>query len=66
SALQKAYETGKLRIRLEVDDSLPHGVAIYGERFGRYPIDPTVTFSTNLSGWVGSMLCSLLFWSYFQ
>lgn len=44
SALQKAYETGKLRIRLEVDDSLPHGVAIYGERFGRYPIDPTVTF----------------------
>jgi hypothetical protein len=25
-----------------VDDSLPGGLAIYGEKFGRYPLDPTV------------------------
>jgi hypothetical protein len=31
-------------IRLEVDDALPGGLAIYGAKFGRYPIDPTVLF----------------------
>jgi hypothetical protein len=31
-------------VRLEVDQSLPGGLAIYGARFGRYPLDPTVVF----------------------
>ncbi len=31
-------------IRLEVDAALPGGLAIYGERFGRYPLDPTLVF----------------------
>jgi hypothetical protein len=33
-----------LTVRFEVDKSLPGGLAIYGERFGRYPVDPTVIF----------------------
>ena len=33
-----------LTIRFEVDNSLPGGLAVYGERFGRYPVDPTVIF----------------------
>jgi hypothetical protein len=44
AALNDAYKAGKLKIRLEVDESLAHGVAIYGERFGRYPLDPTLVF----------------------
>ena len=28
--------------RLQVDEALPGGLAIYGSRFGRYPVDPTV------------------------
>ena len=43
-ALARAAETGELRIRLEVDEALPGGLAIYGARFGRYPLDPTVLF----------------------
>jgi predicted transcriptional regulator len=43
-ALRKAQAEGTIRIRLEVDDSLPGGLAIYGERFGRYPLDPTFSF----------------------
>jgi hypothetical protein len=31
-------------IRFEVDKSLPGGLAVYGERFGRYPVDPTLIF----------------------
>ena len=41
-ALQQAAQTGTLVIRLEVDESLPGGLAIYGADFGRYPLDPTV------------------------
>ncbi len=44
SVLQKAQQNGELVIRLEVDDSLPHGLALYGERFGRYMMDPTLVF----------------------
>ena len=33
-----------LNIRFEVGDGLPGGLAIYGERFGRYPLDPTLLF----------------------
>ena len=31
-------------VRLEVSDALPGGLAIYGAKFGRYPVDPTVEF----------------------
>ena len=43
-ALAKAAQTGDVMIRLEVDDAMPGGLAIYGARFGRYPVDPTVAF----------------------
>jgi len=43
--LTRAAESGKFVIRLEVDDSLPGGLAVYGERFGRYPMDPTMVFT---------------------
>jgi hypothetical protein len=37
--------TGKtLTIRFEVDKTFPGGLAIYGEKFGRYPLDPTLVF----------------------
>jgi len=37
-------EGGKLNIRFEVDEGLPGGLAIYGKRFGRYALDPTLLF----------------------
>jgi predicted transcriptional regulator len=43
-ALDAAHDRGHFVIRLEVDDALPGGLAIYGERFGRYPLDPTLVF----------------------
>jgi len=43
-ALDRAAAQGQLVIRLEVDAELPGGLAIYGRRFGRYPLDPTVIF----------------------
>jgi len=33
-----------LNIRFEVDESLPGGLAIYGKRFGRFALDPTLLF----------------------
>jgi hypothetical protein len=42
--LAQAAKSRKLTIRLAVDESLPGGLAIYGERFGRYPIDPMLIF----------------------
>src|SRR6059036_1566164 len=44
AALERAAALGQLVIRLEVDSALPGGLAIYGRRFGRYPLDPTVVF----------------------
>jgi predicted transcriptional regulator len=41
-ALERAASQGQLVVRLEVDPELPGGIAIYGRRFGRYPLDPTV------------------------
>ena len=32
-------------MRLEVDESLPGGLAIYGERVGRYPLDPSIVLT---------------------
>ena len=44
AALDEGARTGTMVVRLEVDDALPGGLAIYGARFGRYPVDPTVVF----------------------
>jgi hypothetical protein len=41
-ALEAAFAAGRLVLRLEVDDALPGGLAVYGERTGRYPLDPTL------------------------
>jgi len=43
-AVAQAERSGEVVIRLEVDDALPGGLAIYGRQFGRYPLDPTVLF----------------------
>lgn len=43
-AVAQAARVRELIIRLEVDEALPGGLAIYGARFGRYPLDPTVLF----------------------
>lgn len=42
--LAQAAQTGFLTVRLEADEALAGGLAIYGERFGRYPLDPAVAF----------------------
>ena len=47
AVLAEAASTGEITLRLEVDDALPGGLAIYGERFGRYPLDPTIAFVLN-------------------
>jgi hypothetical protein len=47
AALERASASGALLIRLEVDEALPGGLAVYGARFGRYPVDPTVIFVRN-------------------
>jgi hypothetical protein len=44
AALPAAAHTGAVVVRLSVDAALPGGLAIYGVRFGRYPVDPTVLF----------------------
>jgi predicted transcriptional regulator len=44
AALEAAAEAREIILRLEVDAALPGGLAIYGERFGRYPVDPTLIF----------------------
>ena len=46
-ALERAAAAGALQLRLEVDEALPGGLAIYGAHFGRYPVDPTVVFIRN-------------------
>lgn len=45
TALTAAAESKEIVLRLEVDDALPGGLAIYGEQFGRYPLDPTLAFA---------------------
>lgn len=44
AALQEATKTGEIVIRLEAEPGLSGGLAIYGDKFGRYPINPTVVF----------------------
>jgi hypothetical protein len=43
-AIAAAARAGEIVLRLEVDEALPGGLALYGERFGRYPLDPTLVF----------------------
>jgi hypothetical protein len=43
-ALQRSFAAREIAIRLEVDAAHPGGLAVYGERFGRYPLDPTLVF----------------------
>ena len=43
-ALDAAAKSGSVIVRLEVSDALPGGLAIYGSKFGRYPVDPSVVF----------------------
>jgi hypothetical protein len=45
SALAEAARTGELVVRLEVDEALPGGLAVYGAGSGRYAIDPTVVLA---------------------
>jgi hypothetical protein len=47
AALEQAAADGALQIRLEADEALAGGLAVYGARFGRYPVDPTVVFVRN-------------------
>jgi hypothetical protein len=42
TVLTEAASKKEIALRLEVDDALAGGLAIYGERFGRYPLDPTI------------------------
>ena len=42
--LDAAAEVGAVVVRLEVSEALPGGLAIYGSKFGRYPVDPSVVF----------------------
>ena len=44
SALDEGARTGTMVVRMEVNDALPGGLAIYGAHFGRYPVDPSVVF----------------------
>ena len=43
-AVEAAAKEGKLNIKLAVGESseMSGGLAVYGEKFGRYPIDPTL------------------------
>ncbi|MCG6927592.1 MAG: glycoside hydrolase family 2 [Acidobacteria bacterium] len=43
--LAAAAPAGEIVVRLEVDATIPGGLAVYGERFGRYPLDPTVVLT---------------------
>jgi hypothetical protein len=44
-ALEAAEKEGAFVIRMEVDEALPGGLALYGARFGRYPLDPTLVLT---------------------
>jgi hypothetical protein len=44
AVIAASERSGEIVIRLEVSDALPGGLAVFGARFGRYPLDPTVLF----------------------
>lgn len=41
-ALKTAQSSRKIVIRLEVPESMNSGLAVYGDQFGRYPLNPTL------------------------
>lgn len=43
--LKQAADRGYLVVRLAADDKRAAGLAVYGEQFGRYPIDPSIVFT---------------------
>jgi hypothetical protein len=45
AAVKAASAAGEITVRLEVDEALPGGLAVYGEATGRYPLDPTVVLT---------------------
>jgi hypothetical protein len=45
TALREAAAGGEFVVRLEVDESLPGGLAVYGEGAGRYPLDPSLVLT---------------------
>jgi hypothetical protein len=45
TALRAAVAEGEVVIRLEVDEALPGGLAVYGEGSGRYPLDPSLVLT---------------------
>ena len=45
AAVEAAARDGEIVLRLEVDESLPGGLAVYGEASGRYPLDPSVVLT---------------------
>jgi hypothetical protein len=45
AALREAAARGEVVIRLEVDEALPGGLAVYGEGAGRYPLDPSLVLT---------------------
>jgi hypothetical protein len=44
-ALREAATRGEVVIRLEVDEALSGGLAVYGEGAGRYPLDPSLVLT---------------------
>lgn len=44
ASFRASAKAKEILIRFEVDSALPGGLALYGERFGRYPLDPTLIF----------------------
>ncbi|HON47355.1 MAG: glycoside hydrolase family 2 TIM barrel-domain containing protein [Kiritimatiellae bacterium] len=43
--LAQAAKEGHLTVRIEADEALASGLAVYGERFGRYPLDPSLVLT---------------------
>jgi Glycosyl hydrolases family 2, sugar binding domain/Glycosyl hydrolases family 2, TIM barrel domain/Glycosyl hydrolases family 2 len=44
AAIEKAKKTGEIIIRLSVPESSGGGLAIFGDKFGRFPLKPTLVF----------------------
>jgi len=43
--LAASAPAGEIVVRLEVDETVPGGLAVYSEEFGRYPLDPTLVLT---------------------
>jgi len=44
-AVAEAARSGAIEVRLSVDEASSGGLAVYGSRYGRYPLDPTVVLT---------------------